>query len=152
MRKFAVVLAGVVASVLFAGCVSTTPQTPTQTLTSIHQQVSIACAAAGPSLTSIKALEPGLTADQAAIVDKVYADATAFCAAHDSVSVASVSAFANTAIPTALKLVNASSLSQDDKTLIAIGVIAMQAALNTALAQYNAAQPASAPAGTSSAQ
>jgi len=121
MRKFAVVLAGVVASVLFAGCASTAPQTPAQTLAAIHQQVSIACAAAGPSLTSIKALEPGLT----------------------------VSAFANTAIPTALKLVNASSLSQDDKTLIAIGVIAMQAALNTALAQYNAAQPASAPVGAS---
>jgi len=152
MRKFAVVLAGVVASVLFAGCTSTAPQTPAQTLVAVHQQVSIACAAAGPSLTSIKALEPGLTADQAAIVDKVYTDATAFCAAHDSVSVASVSAFANTAIPTALKLVNASSLSQDDKTLIAIGVIAMQAALNTALAQYNAAQPASAPVATSSAQ
>lgn len=148
MRKFAVVLAGI-AMLAFAGCASTGTQTPAQTLAAVHQQVSIACAAAGPSLTSIKALEPGLTADQAAIVDKVYADATAFCAAHDSVSVASVSAFANTAIPTALNLVNASSLSQDDKTLIAIGVIALQAALNTALAQYSAAQPASAPVGAS---
>lgn len=145
MKKLLTLLAaGLVTSALFAGCASTgTNQTPAQLLATVHSQVSIACAAAGPSLTSIKALEPGLSTDQTAIVDKVYADATAFCAVHDSVSVASVSAFANTAIPAALSLVNGSSLSQDNKTLIAIGVIALQAALNTAVAQYNAAQPAS---------
>jgi hypothetical protein len=100
-----------------------------------------------PSLTSIKALEPGLTADQAAIVDQVYTYTDAFCAAHETVSVASIQAFANTAIPAGIKLVNGSSLSQDNKTLIAIGAIALQTALNTAVAQYNAAQPAvSAPA------
>lgn len=150
LRKYAALAVGLVASVLFAGCASTgTSQTPAQLLATVHSQVSIACAAAGPSLTSIKALEPGLTADQAAIVDKVYADATAFCAVHDSVSVASVSAFANTAIPATLKVVNASSLSQDDKTLVAIGVIALQTALNTAVAQYNAAQPAAVAMGAS---
>ena len=151
MKKLLTLLAaGLVASVLSA-C-NTAPvanQSPAQLLATVHSQVSIACAAAGPSLTSIKALEPGLTADQAAIVDKVYADATAFCAVHDSVSVASVSAFANTAIPATLKVVNASSLSQDDKTLVAIGVIALQAALNTAVAQYNAAQPAAVATGAS---
>jgi hypothetical protein len=146
MKKLLTLLAaGLVASVLSA-C-NTAPvgnQTPAQLLANVHAQVGIACAAAGPSLTSIKSLEPGLTTDQAAIVGKVYDDATQFCALHDTVSVASIQAFANTAIPAALTIVNTSSLSQDDKTLVAIGVIALQAALNTAIAQYNAAVPAAA--------
>jgi hypothetical protein len=151
MKKLLTLLAaGLVASVLSAcNTAPTANQTPAQLLATVHSQVSIACAAAGPSLASIKSLEPGLTADQAAIVDKVYADTTQFCALHDTVSVANIQAFANTAIPAALTVVNASSLSQDDKTLVAIGVIAMQAALNTAVAQYNAAQPAAVTVGAS---
>jgi hypothetical protein len=143
-RNLMLLAAGVAASMLFTGCASTgaANQTPAQLLAEIHSQVSIACTAAGPSLTSIKSLEPGLTPDQAAVVDQVYTYTTAFCAAHETVSVASITAFANTAIPAGLKLVNGSSMSQDDKTLIAIGAIALQTALNTAVAQYNAAQPA----------
>jgi len=150
LRKLAVVLAGLAALALSAcGSAPAVNQSPAQMLAAVHSQVGIACASVGPSLASIKSLESGLTADQAAIVDKVYADTTAFCAVHDTVSVASVQAFANTAIPATLKLVNASSLSQDDKTLIAIGVIALQAALNAAVAQYNAAQPAAVATGAS---
>ncbi|MGF6837092.1 hypothetical protein QF001_000959 [Paraburkholderia youngii] len=150
MKALTLLAAGFVALVLSAcNTAPTVNQTPAQLLATVHSQVSIACAAAGPSLTYIKALEPGLTSDQAAIVDKVYTDATAFCAVHETVSVASVSDFANTAIPATLKLVNASSLSQDDKTLVAIGVIALQAALNAAVAQYNAAQPAAVAVGAS---
>lgn len=146
-RNLMLLAAGFVALALTAcGSAPTANQSPAQLLATIHAQVGIACSAAGPSLDSIKALEPGLTADQAAIVDKVYADTKAFCAVHDSVSIASVQDFANTAIPAGLKLVNASSLSQDDKTLVAISAIAFQAALNTAIAQYNAAAPAVVPA------
>ncbi|CDY79500.1 hypothetical protein BGLT_02281 [Caballeronia glathei] len=149
LRKFApFIAAGVIASVVSA-CASAPAQSPAQLLSAVHTQVGIACTAAVPSLNSIKALEPGLTADQAAVVDKVYSDAIAFCAVHDSVSVASVQAFANTSIPAALQLVNDSSLSQNDKTLVAIGAIALQTALNTAIAQFNAAAPASAPVGAS---
>jgi hypothetical protein len=151
MKKLITLLAaGLVASVLSA-C-NTAPvgnQTPAQLLANVHAQVGIACAAAGPSLTSIKSLDPGLTADQAAIVDKAYADTTQFCALHDTVSVANIQTFANTSIPAALTAVNASSLSQDDKTLVAIGVISLQAALNTAVAQYNAALPAAVAVGAS---
>jgi hypothetical protein len=150
MKALTLLAAGLVAFSL-AACNSApvANQSPAQLLATVHSQVSIACTAAKPSLDSIKSLEPGLTPDQAAIVDKVYADANAFCAVHDTVSVKSVSDFANTAIPAALKLVNASSLSTDDKTLIAIGVIALQTALNTAVAQYNAAQPAAVATGAS---
>jgi hypothetical protein len=149
MKKLLTLLAaGLVASMLGA-CASTATQTPAQLLANVHAQVGIACSAAVPSLNSIKALEPGLTADQAAVVDKVYADATQFCAIHDTVSVASIQAFANTAIPAALTVVNGSAMSQDDKTLVAIGVIALQAALNTAIAQYNTAVPAAVAIGAS---
>lgn len=150
MKKIAVVMAGAVALSLSAcGSTPVANQSPAQLLATVHSQVTIACAAAKPSLESIKSLEPGLTADQAAIVDKVYTDANAFCAVHDTVSVKSVADFANTAIPAALKLVNGSSLSTDNKTLISIGVIALQTALNTALAQYNAAQPSAVATGAS---
>jgi hypothetical protein len=144
MKKMLLLAAGLVASVAFSGCASTgqSNQTPAQLLATIHSQVNIACTSIAPSLTSIKALEPGLTVDQAAVVDQVYTYTNAFCAAHETVSVASIQAFANTAIPAGLKLVNGSSLSQDNKTLIAIGAIALQTALNTAVAQYNASQPA----------
>lgn len=151
MKKLLAAFAVGVVALAISGCNSApvAKQSPAQLLATVHSQVTIACAAAKPSLESIKSLEPGLTADQAAIVDKVYTDANAFCAVHDTVSVKSVSDFANTAIPAALKLVNGSSLSTDNKTLISIGVIALQAALNTAVAQYNAAQPAAVATGAS---
>ncbi|MGX6999938.1 hypothetical protein [Caballeronia sp. KNU42] len=134
----------------FAGCASTgTPQTATQLLATVHADITTACTVAGPTLASMQTMESGLTADQAAIVDKVYADATAFCSARSTISVASIADFANTAIPAGLKLVNASSLSTDDKTLIAIGVMALQASLNAALAQYNSALPAAVPTAAS---
>lgn len=38
---------------------------------------------------------------------------------------------------------------QNDKTLVAIGAIALQTAVNAAIAQYNAAAPAAAPVGAS---
>ena len=149
-RNLMLLAAGFVALALSAcGSAPAVNQSPAQILATIHAQVGIACSAAGPSLDSIKSLESGLTADQAAIVDKVYADTKTFCAVLDSVSIASIQDFANTAIPAGLKLVNASSLSQDDKTLVAISAIAFQAALNTAIAQYNAAQPAAVATGAS---
>jgi hypothetical protein len=149
MKMIAVVLACLVTSLLSACAAPGTPQTAAQLLATVHADITNACNVAGPSLDSIKSMEPGLTSDQAAIVDKVYTDVTAFCSARSTISVASITDFANTAIPAGLKLVNASSLSQDDKTLIAIGVVALQASLNAALAQYNSALPAAVPTAAS---
>jgi len=149
MKMIAVVLACLVTSLLSACGTTGTPQTAAQLLATVHTDITTACTVAGPTLASIQTMESGLTADQAAIVDKVYTDATAFCSARSTISVASIADFANTAIPAGLKLVNASSLSTDDKTLIAIGVMALQASLNAALAQYNSALPAAVPTAAS---
>ena len=129
---------------MLAGCASnpTANQSPAQLLATVHTQVGIACNVAMPTLTTAKSDEAGLPADQAAIIDQIYNDTNTFCALHQSISVTSVTDFANTAIPASLKLVNASSLPQNDKNLIMLGVLSMQTALNAAVAQYAAAQAA----------
>lgn len=153
MKLIAVVLACLVTSFLSAcNSAAITNQTPAQLIATIHTDVTNACNVVQPSLNSMKTMEGGLTADQIVIVDKVYSDVTTFCSSRSTISVASVADFANTAIPAGLKLVNASSLTQSDKTLIAIAVMVLQGALNSAVTQYNSAiqtVPASAPVAAS---
>lgn len=144
-RKYAALAAGVAALALSACASAPANQTPAQILAAVHADVANACQIAGPMLDSMKSEEPGLTPDQAKIFDKVYSDTKDFCSVHDTVSIASVKDFANSAIPATLKIVNASSLKQSDKSLAAIMLIGLQAALNTALLPTMPAVPASSP-------
>ncbi len=143
MKLMPLIAAGVVASVVLAGCGSapTVQQTPAQVLAAVHAGVSNACTVAGPTLDSMKIEEPGLTPDQAVIFDKIYSDTKAFCDARGTISVASVQEFANTAIPATLKVVNASPLSQSDKSLAAMMLMGVQATVNITLTNAGVAAP-----------
>src|SRR6185312_4230446 len=101
------------------------------------------------SMASVWAMESQMPTDQQAVVDQINKGVNDFCAMHDTVSVASVQAFASSAIPAAIKLVGSSSLDQSKKIDIQISLIAFQAALSSALVQF---APALAPVAASSAQ
>jgi hypothetical protein len=134
-RKFAAVLASVVALAVSAGCAtngSTTPTAPTQAqitafAAAAQVKVQAACTAFAPTLSSVAVLDPALTA--------VSTGVNLACAANSALNTTSVSNLINTSIPTAIADVNASSMG--NKAAVAAGLMLLQSALSVALAEYN---------------
>lgn len=153
MKKMLLLAAGIVASVaLLAGCNGTSPSKPAPTaaelLSQMHTAVTKACNVAQDTLPSAIAMQSQLPADQQAIVDKVSKGVGDFCAAHDTISVASVRDFVKTSIPGVIKIVNVSTLDPTTKADINVALVVFSAALSSAVSNFapaTTAAPASAP-------
>lgn len=157
MKKMLLLAAGLVASVaLLAGCNGTAPAKPTPTaselLAQMHTAVTKACNVAQDTLPSAIAMQSQLPADQQDIVEKVNKGVGDFCAAHDTISVASVRDFVKTSIPGVIKIVNASTLDPTMKADVNVALVVFSAALSSAISNFGqatATSPASTPAAES---
>jgi len=148
MRKFAVLLAGVVALAFSAGCSTTQQATATADLGKLQTTIVNGCMVVQPALTATAALDP-----------QVAAAATAnglFCATAGAITVTSAQSLVSTGIPALEQAVMASTLiPADQKPLVAAALGVFQLTVTNALAVYGnpsvtAASAASAPAAASS--
>lgn len=130
---------------MLAGCASA-PADQVQVLANVKTQVVKACAVAMPTLASLEAMKPQMTADQAANLDKASGIVSQVCAT-TSLNIASVQDLVNVAVPAAIKVISASNLSDQDKMTAEIALTAASVAVSAALAQYApaVAVPASSP-------
>jgi hypothetical protein len=141
MKKIMLLVAAGVA--MLAGCASTGSQTPPQVVANIHVQVVKACAVAQPTVLSLQAMAPQMTADQQADLAKASSVVTQVCSA-PAPAINSVQDFVNVAVPAAIKVIGASSMNDQDKVTAQIALAAASVAVSAALAQYApAAIPAS---------
>lgn len=127
--------------VAFAGCASTgTVKTPAQ----IASQV---CPPVQTAITSLQAVV-GLSDDAKAKLADAAPIVAAVCSAGSSVNVADLKSLGATALPAVMAVVNASPLSDQDKTKIGIDLTVAQIVLSSVLAALPAAAvPASAASG-----
>lgn len=139
MKRFSMLLAAGLVALALGACNGTVPA---QTA-AVQVQVAKACAVANPTLADLQAMQTPSTSTTPTAIDKVAADMKLACAASASIDTASLNDLIQTAIPAAIQVVNGSSLTQDKKTGIEIGLLAFQTALSAALAQYGT--PAAAP-------
>lgn len=148
MKKLMPLAAGIVASILFAGCASTGSQSADQIAANLNAQVAKACAVATPTLASLSAMSVQMTADQQADLVQASTIVTAVCSAQ-SAPVTSVAQLVNVAFPLAIKIVAASPLKDQDKSTAEIALTAASIAVSAALSQYApaVAVPASAASG-----
>lgn len=127
--------------VAFAGCASTgTVKTPAQ----------IAAQVCPPTQTAIVSLQAvvGLSDDAKAKLADAAPIVAAVCSAGSSVNVADLKSLGATALPAVMAVVNASPLSDQDKTKIGIDLTVAQIVLSSVLASLPAtADPASAASG-----
>jgi hypothetical protein len=139
MRKLMLLAAGLVA--LVSGCATTgTVQTPAQ----IASQV---CPPVQTAITSLQAVV-GLSDDAKAKLAGAAPIVAAVCSAGSSVNVADLKSLGATALPAVMAVVNASPLSDQDKTKIGIDLTVAQIVLSSVLAALPAtAAPASAASG-----
>lgn len=141
MKKMLLLAAGVVTLALSA-CASA-PASQTQVLANVKTQVVKACAVATPTIASLEAMRPQMTATQAADLDKASLIVGNACSA-SSVSIASAQDLVNVAVPAAIKVIGASSMPEQDKTTAQIALTAAAVAISAELAEYVPAVPASA--------
>ncbi|WP_446333583.1 hypothetical protein [Burkholderia pseudomallei] len=141
--KSLMLLAACVVALALSACASA-PADQAQVLTNVKTQVVKACAVATPTLASLEAMKPQMTADQAADLDKAAGIVSQTCAMA-SLNIASVQDLVNVAVPAAIKVIAASSMSDSDKTTAEIALTTASVAISVALAQYApaAAVPAS---------
>jgi hypothetical protein len=139
MRKFMLLAAGLVA--LISGCATTgTVQTPAQ----------VAAQVCPPSQTAIASLQAvvGLSDDAKAKLAEAAPVVAAVCSAGSSVNVADLKSLGSTALPAVMAVVNASPLSDQDKTKIGIDLTVAQIVLSSVIAALPATvEPASAASG-----
>jgi hypothetical protein len=140
MKKLYAVLAAVLVA-LVSGCATTgTVQTPAQ----IASQV---CPPVQTALTSLQAVV-GLSDDAKAKLAEAAPAVAAVCSAGSSVSVVDLKSLGANALPAVMAVVNASPLSDQDKTKIGIDLTVAQIVLSSVLASLPAtAAPASAASG-----
>ncbi|VWC89618.1 hypothetical protein BLA17378_04476 [Burkholderia aenigmatica] len=129
---------------MLAGCASVAPADQSQVLANVKTQVVKACAVATPTLVSLEAMSPQMTTSQVADLDKASQVIGQACSA-TSINIASVQDFVNVAIPAAIRVISASSLSEQDKTTAEIALTAASVAVSAALVQYAPAAVASSP-------
>uniref|UniRef100_UPI0006655E74 hypothetical protein n=2 Tax=Burkholderia multivorans TaxID=87883 RepID=UPI0006655E74 len=134
MKKM-LLAAGIAASILFAGCASTGSQSPAQVAAAIQVQVTKACAVIQPTMLSLEAMQAQLPADAQADLAKAQPIIAAVCTV-PAVQITSVRDFVNVAFPSAIKIVAASPLNEQDKTTAEIALTAASVAVSAALAQY----------------
>lgn len=138
MKKFMLLAAGIVASIVLAAC-ATAPQLTFQ------QQVSIACGAAQGEIAILKADNVFTGGAANTLATDVEPAIAKVCAAGASVTDASLQSIVNSTLPLIKSLVDSSSLPQDKKNAAAAaidtGVLAFNIAIN--LAPSNAAVSAS---------
>lgn len=140
MKRLSMLLAaGLVA--LVSGCASTgTVKTPAQ----------IAAQVCPPTQTAIASLQAvvGLSDDAKAKLAEAAPVVAAVCSAGSSVSVVDLKSLGSTALPAVMAVVNASPLSDQDKTKIGIDLTVAQIVLSSVIASLPAtASPASAASG-----
>jgi len=145
MKRFAQ-LAALLIAVCLGACSTAQQQTATQLLTKLQADVVAGCQVIQPTLQSVAALDPSITA--------VATANGLFCTTASSVTVTSVQSLLATGIPAVDAAINASTLipAANKPLLIAaigIGKLTIQnalAAFNQASATTSAPVPASAPA------
>lgn len=128
---------------MLAGCASTAPADQSQVIANVKTQVVKACAVATPTLASLEAMRPQMTADQAADLDKASQVIGQVCSA-TSINIASVQDLVNVAVPAAIKIIAASPMKDADKTTAEIALTAASVAVSAALAQYAPVAPVAA--------
>jgi hypothetical protein len=139
MRKFMLLAAGLVA--LISGCATTgIVQTPAQ----------VAAQVCPPTQTAIASLQAvvGLSDDAKAKLAEAAPVVAAVCSAGSSVNVVDLKSLGSTALPAVMAVVNASPLSDQDKTKIGIDLTVAQIVLSSVIAALPATvEPASAASG-----
>jgi hypothetical protein len=147
MKKFAVVLASVVALALSAGCSTAQQASAQQVLAKLQSDVQGGC-------TVFQATEPSVAIFIAAdpTANAVITGVNLACTANAAINVASVSTLVSTSIPAAIAAVNASTVIPADQKPVVIGALtALNIALSTALVVYNQSQPVVVPTSPASA-
>jgi hypothetical protein len=142
MKRLSMLLAAGFATLVLVACGAV----PTQTAAAVQVQIGKACAVAVPTLADLQAMQAPSTSTTPTAIDKMASDTQFVCAASATVDTTSLSDLVQTAIPAAIQVVTASSLPQDKKTAIQIGLLAFQTALSAALAQYGTPSAPAAPA------
>lgn len=140
MKRFSMLLAASLVA-LVSGCATTgAVQTPAQ----IAAQV---CPPAQTAITSLQAVV-GLSDEAKAKLADAAPIVAAVCSAGSSVNVADLKSLGASALPAVMAVVNASPLSDQDKTKIGIDLTVAQIVLSSVLAALPAAAvPASAASG-----
>jgi hypothetical protein len=140
MKRFSMLLAAAGFAML-AGCATTgTVKTPAQ----IASQI---CPPVQTAVTSLQAVV-GLSDEAKAKLADAAPIVAAVCSAGSSVSVVDLKSLGATALPAVMAVVNASPLSDQDKTKIGIDLTVAQIVLSSVLASLPAAaEPASAASG-----
>lgn len=137
MKKFAVVLAGIIALALSAGCSTAQQATAQQVLAKLQMDVQGGC-------TVFQSIEPSVAIFIAAdpTANAVITGVNLACTANAAINVASVSTLVNTSIPAAIAVVNTSTVIPVAQKPVIIGALtALNIALSTALVVYDQAQP-----------
>lgn len=160
MKKLMLLAAGLVLSIVFAGCAapSAAPQTPAQLVATVQVKAQKVCTVSAPFLASMSAMKSQLSVDAqgylATASDKVGAACTTLENASSSpavppISTANISALVNDGVPALIKVIDASGWDQKTKDAAEIALTAAQLAVSSALANYTAAPAAIAPDPTS---
>jgi hypothetical protein len=140
MKRFSMLLAASLVA-LVSGCATTgTVQTPAQIASQVCPPMQVA-------ITSLQAVV-GLSDEAKAKLAEAAPVVAAVCSAGSSVNVADLKSLGATALPAVMAVVNASPLSDQDKTKIGIDLTVAQIVLSSVLASLPAtAVPAPAASG-----
>lgn len=145
MFKRMLLAAGIVASIVFAGCSTTQQESATAALAKLQTDVVNGCMVVQPTLQSVAALDPQVAV--AATTNGL------FCATASAITVTSVQSLLGSGIPAIEQAVNASTLiPANQKPIIIAALGVFQLTVTNALAVYGqaaAAAPASTPAAAS---
>lgn len=144
MKRFFLVLllaAGFVA--LLAGCAAAPTQNAAQLAANVQKQVVKQCAVVQPFLSSMTAMQSQLSADAQAQLAQTSADVSKVCAFANvaasgvsvSFSLADVQTFANSAMPSLIRLIDLSPLNGSQKVGAELALTAAQLAVSTAIAE-----------------
>jgi aspartate-semialdehyde dehydrogenase len=125
---------------LLAACAGVQPQTPAQIAAAV-------CPVLQPQLAQLQASGVFTGGAAATLDDKIAPDLNKVCVAGALVTSTSLAAVANEAVPLIVDAINASSMSAANKNTAVAIVSDAQLAITSAIALYNATQPA-APAAT----
>jgi hypothetical protein len=132
MKKVLLVIAAVAA---LAGCSTAQQQTAQQQLAKAQQLIVEGCTIVQPTLASVQLMDP-------AIAPFVVANG-AFCAAQNTINVASIQTMVSTSIPAAINLISTSTLiPADQKPAVIGGMTAFQIALSGAMIVIEQNMPA----------
>lgn len=142
MKRFVMLLAAGIAALFLSACATVSTQTAEQAAANLQKQVKKQCIVVQPFLSSMTAMQSQLSPDAIEKLAGVSTEVSKVCAFADSTasgvavsfSLADVQTFANEAIPSLIKVIDASALDQGQKTAAELAVTAAQVALATAIA------------------